>query len=86
MDSRQAFHLAALAECPGLGSRRLRLLLARGIDAETLWQMPGEELAQLVPMPAKLIEAVQVFRKQHPHRPEELFFCVCGKEYSSLHT
>lgn len=82
MDSRQAFHLAALAECPGLGSRRLKLLLARGGDAENLWQMPGEELAQLVPMPAKLIEAVQVFREQHLHRPDELF-SVC--EAKNIH-
>lgn len=40
MDARQDFYLAALAQCPGLGSRRLGLLLETGRDAVSLWQMP----------------------------------------------
>ena len=41
MDARQDFYLAALAQCPGLGSRRLGQLLQTGLDAVSLWQMPA---------------------------------------------
>lgn len=55
MDARQDFYLAALAQCPGLGSRRLGLLLETGRDAVSLWQMPELEMSRLVRMPQGLV-------------------------------
>lgn len=72
MDARQDFYLAALAQCPGLGSRRLGLLLETGRDAVSLWQMPALEMSRLVRMPQGLVEALQSFRRAHPDLPESL--------------
>ncbi|WP_270347745.1 DNA-processing protein DprA, partial [Mitsuokella multacida] len=72
MDARQDFYLAALAQCPGLGSRRLGLLLETGRDAVSLWQMPALEMSRLVRMPQGLVEALQSFRRTHPDLPELL--------------
>lgn len=72
MDARQDFYLAALAQCPGLGSRRLGLLLETGCDAVSLWQMPALEMSRLVRMPQGLVEALQSFRRTHPDLPELL--------------
>ena len=85
MKSKQAFHLAALAECPGLGSHRLRLLLEHYSKAETIWRLPAAELAQQVPMPRKLCEAVDAFRHEHPSRPAELFE-LCASRHIHLCT
>lgn len=72
MDARQDFYLAALAQCPGLGSRRLGLLLETGRDAVSLWQMSALEMSHLVRMPQGLIEALTSFRRAHPDLPESL--------------
>ena len=72
MDARQDFYLAALAQCPGLGSRRLGLLLETGRDAVSLWQMPALGMSRLVRMPQGLVEALQSFRRAHPDLPESL--------------
>lgn len=72
MESKQAFHLAALAECPGLGSHRLKLLLETYGDAELIWHLPAAELTRRVPMPRQLCANVNAFRRGHPDRPAEL--------------
>ncbi len=72
MDAKQDFYLAALARCPGLGSRRLGNLLSLCPNAEALWRMPALEMDRLVRMPASLIEALTVFRRAEPHLPEQL--------------
>ena len=72
MDARQDFYLAALAQCPGLGSRRLGQLLQTGLDAVSLWQMPALEMSRLVKMPQGLVSTIDAFRRDHPDMPEAL--------------
>ena len=72
MDARQDFYLAALAQCPGLGSRRLGPLLQTGLDAVSLWQMPALEMSRLVKMPQGLVSTIDAFRRDHPDMPEAL--------------
>lgn len=66
------FFLAALARASGVGSRQLRKLLDEFENAETVWNLTGEELLDCAALPIHVVEAIVSYRKDFPDDPKQL--------------
>ena len=72
MESDEKFYLAALARCPGLGSRWLQKLCQSFAAPRQVWDASAEELVLRGQMPGRLAEKLALFSRSDHERPERL--------------
>ena len=72
MESEEVFYLAALARCPGFGSRWLQKLLRCFRTPAAIWQASAEELVMTGRLSGRLSQKLAEFRRAEPALPEQL--------------
>ena len=72
MESEEIFYLAALARCPGLGSRWLQKLLCCFKTPTRIWRASAEELVLTGHLSGQLAQRLSEFRRADPARPEQV--------------
>ena len=72
MESDEKFYLAALARCPGLGSRWLQKLCQNFASPRQVWHASAEELVFRGQLPGRLADKLVKFSRSECEGPERL--------------